>query len=334
MNLPHGWSPNARRSEDNFANDKLPAADHNQAASGVILICRPRPMKNHCQTAPAWGVFVLLLTPLLAEPKPLRLAGLPSDDPAFKVAPITLTREDLADPPDGEIRKQYLSEVNELRAALKANLAAAPAAAEGQESPWMSKFQALRTGLDRLAASRLQRDLFDLIPLMKDLFNANGKPGFSDYFVVQTGLVLALRVSVIEAVAEHVSDQNAKVAESDLADFVTIFCDYGFVCPTDWEGATMPIDPAGIMILDPAAVVTQLKALPWKQAERFLGNHETTETFEDYESTGSGLAVLKTKLAAHQPDILAKWRELADWVAQQRLADPSGALGPEADLNR
>lgn len=51
----------------------------------------------------------------------------------------------------------------------------------------MAKFQALKAGMDRVLASRLQRDVIDLIPDMKEVFAAGGTTGYSDFFAAQGG---------------------------------------------------------------------------------------------------------------------------------------------------
>ena len=249
-------------------------------------------------------------------------SGLSPNDPAFDNTPVVITSEDLADPPPGEIRKLYLRDVNQLRSALSANLAAAPAGPEGQQSPWMAKFQSLKAGMDQIAVSRSQRHVIDLIPKMKEVFEAGGTAGYSDFLAAQGGLIRSLGVCVVNAIAEHVSDQGANVAPADLANFVTVLSVDGFMDEAIWVDEHMPIDAAGVMILDSAAVGSQLKALPWKHAEQFLGRYSPVDAFEDYEAAGTGLPALKAKYMANKPAIVAKWQELQTWVSQQRSANP------------
>jgi hypothetical protein len=85
----------------------------------------------------------------------------------------------------------------------------------------------------------------------------------------------------------------------------------GYFCQEgEWEGKNPPINAAGVMILNAAAVVTQLKAGPWKQASQFLeGETTASEYFDRYIPTGDGLTVLKTKYAANQDAIDAKFVE-------------------------
>lgn len=248
--------------------------------------------------------------------------NLSPDDPAFHNPQVILTEAEKADPPPGEIRKQYLREVNEVREALAVNLAAAPAGAEGQQSPWMAKFQAIKANLDTIAVSRLQRDVIALIPKLKEIFESGNEAGYNDFFNTQGNLLLLLRVGIVEAISEHVQDQAGNVKADDAANFALVFSDYGFIGPSDWEDAPPPIDAAGVLILDPESVTNQLKALPWKKAQDFLSGRSSTEAFEDYETLGKGLAVLKTKYSTSKTQVVAKWNELSAWVAQQKAANP------------
>lgn len=127
---------------------------------------------------------------------------------------------------------------------------------------------------------------------------------------------------MVNSIAEHVADQGANVAPADLANFVSVFSVSGFILAPDWEDQLMPIDAAGMMILDPAAVVTQLKALPREQGERFLGGYSPVDAFEDYETGGRALPALKAKYAANKSAIVAKWQELQTWVSQQKAVNP------------
>jgi len=74
--------------------------------------------------------------------------------------------------------------------------------------------------------------------------------------------------------------------------------------------------------------VAQLQALPWRKAEEFLQGDRAVEAFENYAASGSGISVLKTRFAAHQADIIARWNELTAWVAQQIAA----TAPPKTDL--
>lgn len=247
---------------------------------------------------------------------------LPPDDPAFDNTQLTFTEEEMADPPVGEIRKRYLRDLNEVRAMLADSLAAAPAGPEGQQSPWMAKFQAIKAKLDQIAATRLQSDVIDLIPKMREIFEGGGATtGYPEFFRAPANSLLVLGICIVETLSENIVDQAANVKASDLANFVIVFSVDGFVRTADWESDVMPIDPAGIMIMDPAAVVNQLQNMPWRYAGNFLNRLSSIDAFKDYEPAGEGLAVLKNKYITNKAQAVAKWQELTAWVVQRRPAD-------------
>lgn len=233
-----------------------------------------------------------------------------------------LTTAELAIPPVGKIQLSNLRTVNQLRAILTATLAAIPAGAEGTGSPWFTKAQNYKAGLDTIAASSLQADSFALIPKIagllaarKEVYEGHSVPEFA---LQCAGLANGFSTVLIHAIERHVIDQNGIVSAENLTSFITVFCNQGFRSEGDWEASRIPIDSAGIMILDAAAVVTQLKTRPWQEAEQFLGNNTAPEAFARYAVTGDGMTILKTKYAANQAIITAKWNELAAWVVAQR----------------
>jgi hypothetical protein len=231
------------------------------------------------------------------------------------------TPEELAEPPAGEIRKLYLRDVNASRSGLGAVLGAVPAGPEGQQSPIFVKLQTIKAGLDQLAASRLEAQLFGLIPTMAEVLKAESEDA-PEFVSISVGWLQNISAAILYTVASHVTRQNANVAAGNLSNFVQLFStDRGFISEGDWEDEPMPINRAGVMILDAASVVTQLKAAPWQQAKKFLGGEDQANTFfARYLAGGDGLGVLKTKYAQSQAAIDAKFVELKNWVAQQEAA--------------
>jgi hypothetical protein len=245
--------------------------------------------------------------------------GVGPQEPAF-------TPEELAVPPVGEIQKLYLRTVNELRGIMTARLAALPPGDEGQGSPWFIKFQAFKMGLDAVATSRRQSDCIALVPQMAELLTAReGGKGVPEFAQRYSGWVTGFGTVLINAIERHIIDENATVTAANLTNFIKVFSITGFVeegeAENELEEITLRPGPVAVMILDPAVVVAQLKAQPWQNADRFLGAVTSAEAFVGYENAGTGLAVLKTKYAANKAAIIAKWDELAAWVAQQRGTD-------------
>ena len=122
---------------------------------------------------------------------------------------------------------------------------------------------------------------------------------------------------LINAIERHIIDQNGIVPAANLAGLCTVFSTAGFTSEGDWEASPIPVDSAGIMILDAAAVVAHLKTRSWQQAAQFLGNRTAPMAFARYAPSGDGMAVLKTKYSTNQAAITSKWNELAAWVLAQ-----------------
>ena len=323
LNPGEELSPEIPDSPCLHSNRRYPPAEGGRPGLNPRMISGSPPVqKLTLKSRFAFFAVFALVVPANAQLKQSAFGKLAPDDPSLDNTSRTLTDDDLADPPPGEIRKMYLHDVSEVCATLSANLAVAPPGAEGQQSPWMVKFQAIKSGMDQIVASRSQRDVFNLIPKMQEVFAAGGSPGYSNLFAAQGGVIRSLGVVLVHSIAEDVTDQNAIVTAADLTNFVTVFSVSGYMLAPDWENRVLPIDAAGVMILDATAVVAQLKSLPWKQAERFLGGCTPSDAFEDYESAGEGLPVLKAKYAADKASISAKWQELATWVSQQKAANP------------
>jgi hypothetical protein len=240
------------------------------------------------------------------------IGGAPAPEP---------TMEELADPPAGEIQKLYLRNVNESRAGLAALLAQVPAGPNGQQSPLFAKLQSINTGLDQLASSSLESQLFSLIPMMVEVFAAESEdvPKFVGDSI---GWLQNISPPILHTVARHITQQSGNVATGNLTNFVKLFASpNGFISLGDWEDQPKPINAAGVMILDAASVVAQLKAGPWKQSKQFLGGADDAASyFSMYTANGNGLAVLKTKYLQNQATIDAGFVELKIWVAQQEAA--------------
>lgn len=250
--------------------------------------------------------------------------SLPDDDPFIQKFlntpnPPALTPEELAIPPVGEIQKIHLRVVNQTRDFIAARLANIPAGEQGLGSPWYTKIQAYKAGLDAVAASRLQTDCFAMIPVMSEILIssrlAEDQPENANHY---GGFVNDFSPALVNAIERHLIDNNGTVSTGNLAKFITFFTQPGFRSEGDWEKSPIPVDSPGIMILDSAAVVTQLKTRPWQEADQFLGNNTAAEAFARYAVSGNGMAILKTKYAADQATITAKWDELAAWVVTQR----------------
>lgn len=225
-------------------------------------------------------------------------------------------------PPAGQVMMADWRNLQQANAEIGALLIAAPDDVSGKQSSWYPQLQTWKTAFDQFVTSKTQADLFALIPTMATFVGrAEGSPPVAEQLRTVDGHMRGLGYYEIRAIASHVTEHQGAVAPSVLTNFVRVFAIRGFLAEGDWEDEIMPINAAGVMILDPTAVVTQLKAGPWQQAKHFLGGSDQESVFFDrYASSGNGLAVLKTKYAQNQATADAKFVELNDWVAQQEAA--------------
>lgn len=224
--------------------------------------------------------------------------------------------EDYPTPQPGEIWGGYLDAINETRTQVAQVLGQVPTGSDGQSSPWFAKLQVIKAQLDKTATSKAQTDLFALVPNLAEVFQEQEPLPF---LIEAFGPLANLSVPLISTAGTHVEQQNGIVTSANLTNFVKVFTvGNGFVSEPNWEDRAMPIDAPGVMILDAAAVVTQLKAGPWQQAKQFLGGATTASGyFARYVGSGDGLGVLKTKYAANQSAIDTKFSELKTWADQQ-----------------
>ena len=210
----------------------------------------------------------------------------------------------------GEIRQQEVPTLQQYDGEIRKWLENAPNDQTGKQSSIYPKLQAWSDSLHQLASSHKQTDAFKMIPLMADILNADKSNGDAEELKEVRGRLNDSGFPLIMAAGAYVQQQNGQVDPAILAELVKLFSVRGFDMEPDWENDTMPIDAAGLMIINPVAVVNLLKSEPWQRAEEFIGGRTAANFFERYQPNGDGLAVLKSKYAAQQPLINAKFKEL------------------------
>ena len=241
-------------------------------------------------------------------------------DSISNALPAPYSADELAAPPAGEIRKLRLRAVNSAKLSLQTALASVPSA--DQANPNYSIALSAIQKIESVISGRHQDQLFGLIEDIIAL-NEAAKVEANPSFVKPAAEALGqLKTSIIHEIAAYIVTPNATVAADKLSLFVNAYTKGSIIELGDWEDKTIPVSGTGIMILDPAAVVTLMKAQPWQNAERFIGGATASEAFSPYTPSGDGLAVLKIKYGSNQATIDAKWNELAAWVAAQRAATP------------
>ena len=225
-------------------------------------------------------------------------------------------------PPAGQVMMADWRNLQQVNTEIGTLLATAPNDESGKQSTWYPQLQAWKAVFDQFVTSKAQTDLFALIPVMAGYVGRDDRSRpLSQQLETIEGHMRGMGSYVIRAMASHATEQQGTVAQSVLSNFVRIFAVPGFVAEGDWEDEEIPINAAGVLILDAPAVVTQLTAGLWQQGRQFIGDATTAGGFfSRYAGTGDGLAVLKTKYAANQSTIDAKFVELKNWVTQQEAA--------------
>lgn len=213
--------------------------------------------------------------PVKSQAAPKNFGGAPSppdvqftgSDPGA----VVLTDADLVPPGPGEVSRADVKYMQPASQQIGALLGQTPGGATGTGSTWYPRLQTWKTAFDQFLTSRLRADFLNLIPTMADYWSRDAE---AEELAPQLGEVSNWMQTcgeyLIKAAAAHVSEQNGVIDAATLAKFVKLFASRGFVVDADWEDAPMPINGAGVLILDAPAVVTQLKAGPWQQAKRFL----------------------------------------------------------------
>lgn len=237
-----------------------------------------------------------------------------------RVDPVPFTPEELAVPPIGEIKKAHLREVNAARVSVQQVISGVPQAQQSLDEFTLVKD--MLQNLEALAINRQQSILFGLIPKVMRLNRIAGIETSPAFVLSASSSVSPIKASIIREMADYIAGQNATISSNSLALFVSAFSEGSLIEPGDWEGEVIPVSMAGIMILDASAVVSQIKMQPWQNADRFLGGATAGQAFAQYESAGNGIPALKARYVANRSAIVAKWNELADWVAGQRAANP------------
>ncbi|CAN5813298.1 hypothetical protein BH11VER1_BH11VER1_40010 [soil metagenome] len=246
-------------------------------------------------------------------------------DSISNALPTPYTADELRTPPVGEIRKLRLRDVNSKKSTLQAALMSVPPA--DQANPNYSIALSAIQKIESVISDRQQDQLFSLI---KDIcaLNEAAKVETNPSFVKSAAEALSqLKTSIVHEIAAYIVTKNATVPAHKLSLFVSAFTKGSIIEIGDWEYRTIPVSGAGITILDAPAVVTLIKAQPWQNAERFLEGATAAEAFSPFTSLGDELAVLRTKYASNEANIIAQWNELTAWVEQQRAANPSDTQG-------
>ena len=111
------------------------------------------------------------------------------------------------------------------------------------------KLQALKSGLSNVEASKLQSDLFAQIPTIAEFFEWEDTD-VPEFVNATSNVLYVLSLTIISSTKQHIIENGAAGSAGNIANFIKIFSIDGFWSESNWENAPIPVDAAGIMILD------------------------------------------------------------------------------------
>lgn len=169
--------------------------------------------------------------------------------------------------------------------------------------------------LDKAAVTKSQVDLFAAVPhVAKFIDERRTLP--SEVEILYSHLE-NLSVPLLRTAADHVTDEVGNVKEEVVKQLVWLFTVDALYFEANWEYERLPIDPAGIMILNPEAVRKMLMSGPWRHASRFVWDDTPAAFFRRYLPSGDGLEPLRKRFSQNRTKIEEEFVMLQAWVHQE-----------------
>jgi hypothetical protein len=202
----------------------------------------------------------------------------------------------------------------ELGTRLQSSLAQVPEGDEGKGHKDFATLKQLEGSFRDIADSKDRQSLFETIPYFTSVFSLNKTIG--EMLGNACMIASEARFVYLREIAFDVSENAAALDLAKHGNFIGLFCNREIIQEPDWEDEPIPIDPAGIFIIDPNNATTKLMTKTLEEIRNFLGGNTDTGFFERYEADGDGMKILKTKYAANKAAVQAKFLELLAHVAQ------------------
>jgi hypothetical protein len=219
-------------------------------------------------------------------------------------------------PKVGEIRLYAEILLKEAKDSIVAEQASVPNGANGKESVTYTKIIQWLQAVDAQLLTKTQIKLIELNSLNAEILKFSRSEGDLDTSVINlAGRVRSTNSALIYNAFDFINNnQKPNIAQHD--NLLSGFYCSGFVDPTEWEDPRIPIDRAGVFIINPDNAVTKLKTKSIEEIETFLGGSVDISFFERYEANGDGANVLKLKYAANKAVIQSKFAEILAHLAQ------------------
>lgn len=221
-------------------------------------------------------------------------------------------------PVKGMIMKADLKRVAAIHSSISMELTAAPNTAAGKQSERFRRIGAWNAELGKSLASGKQSDFLSLLPALTTHIERDTRLELECIPLQNAEAYMVISGDVfIRALAHHVVHEEGVVAAEVLRQAVVLFGNGRLVDETAWDvDDPMPLDSAGVFILNPELAVEELKKRPVERVRFFLtGTTEASEFFRRYGAEGDGMEKLKSRYAANKAAIDAKHREMVSWLA-------------------
>jgi len=219
-------------------------------------------------------------------------------------------------PNAGEIRLLAEILLQEAKQNIGIKKAFVPDGPQGKASNTYLKITQWLQVVDVQLLTKTQIKLIELNPLNADILQSAESEANLDKSVLNlVNIVQSTSKALIYNAFDFINNnQNPNVAQHD--NLLSGFYCSDFVDPTEWEDETLPIDRAGVFIIDPDNAVTKLKTKSIEEIKTFLGGTVDNSFFERYEANGDGANVLKLKYAANKAVIQSKFAEILVHLSQ------------------
>ncbi len=233
---------------------------------------------------------------------------------------VTLDSVDFLPQANGLLSKSNALDIGEIAIRIQGSLNQVPQGDSGQGHSNFIILQQLVTIFKSISATKDRASFFATIPQTLLILTPDKIRSIE---LNKSGVVLsAVRYSYVREVAFDISENSANISEASHDIFINMICHGGILSSADWEDEPMPIDSAGIFIVDPINSTTKLKTKSLKELKTFLGGITDNSFFKRYQAEGDGMEILKTKFAAEKDSIQGKLAELFVHVAQLEAQQP------------
>lgn len=224
---------------------------------------------------------------------------------------------DTREPEAGKIRMLAEILLNDAKQEIENQQADVPDGEQGKDNALYVKISLWLQNTEQVLINKTRQDLLAMTSLNADILKLSKSEENVHVSVLDlVGYVQSTNIALIYNLADFFKE-NQVLTEDQLDKMLSAFlCVQGFTEENEWEDESMPIDSAGVFIVDSVNSTTKLKTKNLEELQAFLGGTIDNSFFERYEAAGDGMDVLKTKYAANKVAIQAKFAEIVTYADQ------------------